>query len=381
MDFSFSSEDSMIRKAVREWVSKECPEDMVRDRDENSEYPGDLLSKLSGLGFYGLIVEEKYGGEGRNVQATCLIIMEIASRYPALAKCYSIDLLGGMLLSNWGSREQKEAYLPKLLDGKIQVATKMDGNCFGVEEPRIRGQWMPGSNQYVLNGSLDSVENADQSGLLLVPVKLEGAEKRDSAYMLLETKSQNIQCLPGPERMGYKGINSCSVACNNLEVPQESVLGGSHPVPFDRQQSMAWDLLLLLTAFEALGIAKGAYGCALNYVKQRVQFNRPIGKFPAIRRMISEMQKEIQASELLSLRAGWKSDQGDRFTQESTLAAWSSICTAQKAAEDGLQLFGGYGYTMEYDIQRYFRDITVLMNSATAYELLSYRIGKAAGLC
>ncbi|MCF8026293.1 MAG: acyl-CoA dehydrogenase family protein, partial [Desulfobacteraceae bacterium] len=158
MDFSFSSEDSMIRKAVREWVSKECPEDMVRDRDEHSAYPGDLLSKLSGLGFYGLIVEEEYGGEGRNVLAACVIIMEIASRYPALAKCYSIDLLGGMLLSNWGSRDQKEAYLPKLLDGKIQVATKVDGDFFGVEEPAIRGEWMPGSNQYVLNGSLESVE-------------------------------------------------------------------------------------------------------------------------------------------------------------------------------------------------------------------------------
>ncbi|MCF8025694.1 MAG: acyl-CoA dehydrogenase family protein [Desulfobacteraceae bacterium] len=380
MDFSLSSEDSMIRKSVREWVSKECPADMVRDRDENSEHPGDLLSRLSGLGFYGLIVEEAYGGEGKNVLATCIIIMEIASRYPALAKCYSIDLLGGMLLSNWGSREQKETYLPKLLDGKIQVATRVDGNFFGAAGPGIRGQWMPESNQYVLNGSLDAVENADHSGLLIVPVKLEDGEKQESAYMLLETNNQNIQCLPGPERMGYKGINACTVACNNLAVPQESVLGGTHTAAADRQQSMAWDLLLLLTAFEALGIAKGAYDAALNYVKQRVQFNRPIGKFPAVRRMISEMQKEIQASELLSLRAGWKSDQGDRFAQESTLAAWSSICTAQKAAEDGLQLFGGYGYTMEYDIQRYFRDITVLMNSATAYELLSHRIGKAAGL-
>lgn len=380
MDFSFSSEDSMIRKAVREWVNKECPNDMVRDMDENSKYPGDLLSKLVKLGFHGLIVEEEYGGEGKNIPAACVIIMEIASRYPALAKCYSNSFLGGMLLSNWGSKDQKDAYLPKLVDGQIRMTAKMDGNACGVKESRMRGKWESSSNRYVLNGSVDYVENADQCELLIVPVQIDDAEKQESVYIMLDKETHKIQCHSGPERLGYKGINACTVQCENLEVPPYGVLGGHHPVGFDRQQSMTWDLVLLSTAFESLGIARGAYESALNYVKQRVQFNRPIGKFPAIRRMISEMLKDIQASELLCFKTAWKAHKGAVFSQESTIAAWSSICTAQKVVQDGLQLFGGYGYTMEYDIQRYFRDITVLMNSTTAYELLSHRIGKAAGL-
>lgn len=380
MDFGFSSENAMIRKAIREWVNKECPKDLVRDMDENWQHPGKLLSKLVKLGFYGLNVEEKYGGEGKNVQAVCLIIMEIATRYPALGRCYSNSALGAMLFSNWGSREQKETYLPKLVEAKIRVATKLGGTDFSPQETKIKGEWDAVSNSYILNGTVDYVENADQSEVVILPVETNNSERNEIFYMLIDKDTAGIQCHSGPERIGHKGINACRVQCDNCKVPLECVLSGNSSGNLEKQHSMLRDLALLLTSFEAVGIAKGAYSSALDYVKHRVQFSRPIGKFPAIKRMISEMLKDIHASELLSFKTAWKADQGQIFTQESAVSAWTSICTAQKVSQEGLQLFGGYGYTMEYDIQRYFRDVTILMNSNTSYESLSHRIAKSTGL-
>lgn len=381
MDFGFSSEESMIQKAIRDWVNKECSREIVREMDENSQYPGGLLPQLIELGFYGLTIEEKYGGEGKNVMAACLVIMEIAARYPALARCYATNaFLGGMLLSTLETESQKKKYLPALANGKICIAVKVSSLENINSKASIHGRWDPEGKGYLLEGTLNDVENADRSDVYLLPVRMIDTETPEIIYMLVESNASGVECRPGCERMGHKGIQTCTVHCKNVFVPEKDILSYTGDSKTVKGKPGVWDLYLLATAFEAVGIAKGACASTLDYVKQRVQFSQAIGKFPAVRRMVSEVLKDIEASELISLKAAWKAHSGKFLGQESAFAAWSSIAAARKAAEDGLQLYGGYGYTPEYDIQLYFRDITVLMSSATAYERLSQRIGMAAGL-
>lgn len=382
MDFGFSSEDAMIKKAIHEWVNKECATDMVRDMDEKATYPEKLLLKLSRLGFNGLTVEEAHGGEGKNLPAACLIVTEIAARYPVLARCYAMNvLLGGMLLSNLGDEAQKKKFLPGLCIGKLQASF---GVRFDMEEKRekgIRGKWDSKPDHLILNGAIHHVENADQADIIFLPVEMDDAPDSGAAavvYAILDSKT--IQVQPDAERMGYKGLNACTVECRDLKISSDRLLSGKPAAKHQGPLSTAWDLYLLSTAFEALGIAKGAYDATLEHARQRVQFNRPIGKFPAISRMIHEMLKEIQAAELLAFKAAWKAENSRSIRQESAMAAWSALDTAQQAVQDSMQIFGGYGYTMEYDIQRYFRDATVLMNSATAFESLNQRIAMSSGL-
>ncbi len=383
MDFGFSSEDAMIKKAIHEWVNKECAKDTVRDMDDAAQYPKKLLRNLSRLGFNGLTAAETYGGEGENLTAACLIVTEIASRYPVLARCYAANvLLGGMLLSSLGDEEQKKKFLPGLCSGKQQacIGLRFDGEGKGDEG--IRAQWDSEPDTLVLNGVLNHVENADQADILFLPVEMADAPDSDSAavvYMILDSKT--VQCQPDAQRMGYKGLKACTVECRDLKISSDRLLGGKAAAGKSRERlSRIWDLYLLSTAFEALGIAKGAYDATLEHARQREQFNRPIGKFPAISRMINEMLKEIQASELMAFKAAWKAGKNQNIRQESAMACWAALGAAQQAVQDSMQIFGGYGYTMEYDIQRYFRDATVLMNSATAFESLNQRIALSTGL-
>jgi len=382
MDFGFSSEDAMIKKAIHEWVKKECATEMVRDMDEKAQYPKKLLLKLSRLGFNGLTAEEEHGGEGKNLPAACLIVTEIASRYPVLARCYAMNvLLGGMLLSNFGDEEQKKKFLPGLCNGKLRacVAVRFDGE--EKREKGIRARWNSKPDHLILNGALHHVENADQAEILFLPVEMDDSPDSESAavvYVILDPKTVQVQ--PDAERMGYKGLNACTVECMDLKISSDRVLSGKPTGKHRNPLPTVWELYLLSTTFEALGIAKGAYEATLEHARQRVQFNRPIGKFPAISRMINEMLKEIQASELLAFKAAWKADNNQSIRQESAMAAWSALDAAQQAVQDSMQIFGGYGYTMEYDIQRYFRDATVLMNCATAFELLNQRIALSTGL-
>ncbi|MDZ7830158.1 MAG: acyl-CoA dehydrogenase family protein [Desulfobacterales bacterium] len=382
MDFGFSSEDAMIKKAIHEWVNKECAKDTVRDMDDTAQYPKKLLRNLSRLGFNGLTAAETYGGEGENLTAACLIVTEIASRYPVLARCYAANaLLGGMLLSNLGDEEQKKKFLPGLCSGKqlACIGLRFDGADKG--EEGIRAQWDSEPDTLVVNGAIDHVENADQADIIFLPVEMKDAPDSEPGavvYMILDAKM--VQCRPGAERMGYKGLKACTVECRDLKVSADRLLGGKAAGKPGDRLSTVWDLYLLSTAFEALGIAKGAYDATLEHARQRVQFNRSIGKFPAISRMINEMLKGIQAAELLSFKAAWKAGKKQSIRQESAIAAWSALEAAQQAVQDSMQIFGGYGYTMEYDIQRYFRDITVLMNAATAFESLNQRIALSTGL-
>ncbi len=384
MDFGLSSEDAMIGKAIREWVNKECPKDIVRDMDDNSQYPEKLISRLSRLGFNGLAAEEAYGGEGINVLGACLITMEIASRYPVLARCYAMNtILGGLLLSDLGDEAQKRAFLPGLSGGELNACAAPGTHRGNGEGLPVTAKWDAQAACYCLNGTITYMENADHADILILPVEIkeEGHQPPASVcYMILDAKADKIRCSPMKMRMGYKGLNCCTLECLGLKVSADRILGGPATDQTGHQEEAVQNLFLLSTAFEALGIAKGAYASALDHARQRVQFNRPIGKFPAICRMISEITRDLQAAELLSFKTAWKAGQGQNISQDSAVAAWTSLLTAQRAAQEGLQIFGGYGYTMEYDVQRFFRDVTVLMNSETAFEHLSQRIGLSTGL-
>ncbi len=385
MDFGFSPEVSMIRNAIRDWLNKECKIEVVRELDDNSAYPEKLLSKLAQLGFNGLTVEEKYGGEGRNLPAACLIIMETATRYPALARCYALNaLVASITVSTLGNEKQRNKYLPKISKGELTSAIGVDlsnlhGNSTG--EKGIKGVWDSSLEKFVLTGSLNNIENADQAETLFLPVQIRINSTRDSekiVYAALDSKGEGLFIKPF-DRLGHKGISSCKVECDRIQAPPDKLLKGNSAYKLDGH-SLVWDLLLLASAFESVGLAKGAYNYTIDHAKSRVQFNRQIGRFPAIRRMISDMSKDIQTAEFFSYYAAFKADKGQNFSQESAIAAWDSLEAAQKTVQGGLQIFGGYGYTLEYDIQRYYRDITFLMNSLSGFELLSSKIGGKIGL-
>jgi butyryl-CoA dehydrogenase len=238
------------------------------------------------------------------------------------------------------------------------------------------------ANRFLISGEKLYVSHADKAGLLLVPARHENSDYHDQAFSFfcINGKTPGMAIEP-VEKLGYKGVNFCRVNIDAVEADQADILGGPDKLGSgDQQWQQILDIALLAVTSEAVGLAQGVFDYTLDYARQRVQFGQAIGKFNVIRNMLAELAYDIEAARLLLYRAAWLADQQQSFSREISMAKCQASETARRAAMDGLQIYGGYGYTMEYDIQRYVRDAMSLTTAGASLETLKARIGAAYGL-
>ena len=382
MNFELSREEAMVKDAIHDWVSKECPRDLVAQWDEADEFPSNLLRKLDKLGFSGMTVPEAYGGEGRNILGACSVIEQIANLYPTLARCYGAKtILGGALIDALGSDEQKATYLPQCAKGKLLVAFA-NGEKSNTNQPLklfVNGK---GTASYVLNGEKHYVYNADQAQLLIVSACADdnaSNKGENKAFLLVDPHTAGITIEP-MEKIGYKGAKSCRVHFDHVTLDKNTLLGGERAGLNTALGQQIMDYFLLSISAEAVGLAQGVFDYTLKHARQRVQFGQAIGRFAAIRRRFAEMACQIDAGRLLLYRACWLANSGKSFHREVSMAKFTAGETACRCAMEGLQIYGGYGYTMEYDIQRYVRDAVCLAPTDTDQSAIAARIGIGMGL-
>ena len=383
MDFKMSREDAMIKGAIYDWVSKECTRDVVAEMDESNKFPAQLAKKLSQLGFCGMMIPEENGGEGRNVLGACIVTETIATVYPALARWYtSPTFYGGAVISALGTEDQKQAYLPKCATGKLAVALAHTESDLDPDLERIQTAVKNDGDHLRVSGEKQYISIADQADLLLVSARSDraDAEAQSFSFFCINRKSPGVTVEP-IEKLGYKGANFCKVRIDAVGVDPNDILGGPDQLGCgDQQWNQILNIALLTVSSEAVGLAQGAFDYTLNYAKQRVQFGQAIGKFNVIRNMLAELAYAIEAARLLLYRAAWLADQQQPFAREIAMAKCQACETARRAAMDGLQIYGGYGYSMEYDIQRYLRDAMSLTAAGASLESLKARIGAGYGL-
>jgi alkylation response protein AidB-like acyl-CoA dehydrogenase len=382
MNFELSREQAMVKDAIRDWVTRECPRDLVAKMDEAGEFPSNLLRKLDKLEFSGMTVPEAYGGEGRNIPGACLVIEQIANLYPTLARCFGAKtILGGALIDALGSDSQKATYLPQCAKGKLLVAFA-HGEKSNTNQPLKLSENRMGAASYVLNGEKHYVSNADQAQLLLVSACVEddaSNQGEKNAFLLMDPHVAGITIEP-MAKIGYKGAQSCRVHFDHVTLDKNTLLGGESAGLNTSLGQQIMDYFLLSVSAEAVGLAQGVFDYTLKHARQRVQFGQAIGKFAAIRRRFAEMACQIDAARLLLYRACWLADCGKSFHREVSMAKFAAGETACRCAMDGLQIYGGYGYTMEYDIQRYMRDAVCLSPIDTEQSAIATRIGNGLGL-
>ncbi|UCG05303.1 MAG: acyl-CoA dehydrogenase family protein [Desulfobacterales bacterium] len=383
MDFKLSRENAMIKDAIYDWVSKECTRDVISDMDERNEFPAKLAKKLSQLGFCGMMIPEEIGGEGCNVLGACIVTETIAAAYPALARWYTgPTFYGGAVISALGSEHQKQTYLPKCAAGKLAVALAHTETDADPDPARIQTSAKKRGDQFRVSGEKQYISNADKADLLLVAAQQENSDPEDQAFSFFCINRQTPGMTIEPvEKLGYKGTNFCRVRIDAVAIGKDDILGGPDKLGRgDQQWQQILDIALLAVTSEAVGLAQGAFDYTLNYARQRVQFGQVIGTFNVIRNMLAELAYDIEAARLLLYRAAWLADQQQPFSREISMAKCQASETARRAAMDGLQIYGGYGYTMEYDIQRYVRDAMSLTTAGASLESLKARIGAAYGL-
>ena len=381
MDYRLTEEQEMMKDAVRRFMETEVPREKAQEQDEKDEFPHELVDKLSSLGYMGLNVPEEYGGMGGNVIDLMVFFEEICKRLPVLAwAAGNIILYGNEIIGTNGNDEQKAKFLPRLARGELKFAYALSEPNAGSDAASIKTKAVLNGNHYVINGGKIFISGAGIADYVVTNARTAEDRFKGITDFLVDAKSEGYSASP-LKNLGFKGSNTCVVAYEDVKVPVENILGGPECLNHGWKQMMR--LLnaerLMLSAC-CLGIGQGAFDYALNYVKEREQFGRPIGAFQVNQHKLAEMATELEAARRLAYYAGWRVVEGLDSVKETSMAKYFCAETAKRIALHGVQLLGGYGYNMEYDAQRYLRDVLVLSIGGGTTEIQKNIIAKLLGL-
>ncbi len=381
MDFNFSDEQNMLRDTVRKFAEKEIPPEVARDIDENDRFPHELLGKLCDLGFMGINIAEEYGGMGGNVVDEMIFFEELAKKLPVLAwAAGNIMLYGNAIIGKNGSEEQKKKYLPRLVNGELKFAFALTEPNAGSDASNIRTRAVFKDGHWVINGSKMFITGAGVSDIIVTNTRTAESRTRGITSFLVDAKSPGYSAKP-IKMLGHKGSNTCEVYYDDVRVLPEDILGGEECVNrgwYQMMKLLNQERLVLSSC--ALGIGQAAFDYALNYAKEREQFGQPIGRFQAITHRLVEMATELEAARRLAYYAAWREINGLECVKETSMAKYYCAETAKKIALNGVQILGGYGYAMEYEAQRFLRDVLILSIGGGTTEIQKNIIGKQLGL-
>jgi len=383
MDFALSSEHQALKETVRRFLGKECPPETVRGLDERDEFPAGILEKMKPLGLSGLTIDEKHGGSGVDILGAILVVEELSARFPALAWIYVMSAFyGGVNVGRNGSGKQKDRFLPALAAGDILFSYALTEPDSGSDAASARTALTRSGEGYRLNGTKTLITGADRADFILVLARSDkGLPKHKGLSMVIVDRRQEGVEVRKLAKLGYKGSSACEVVFEDVELSADDVLGGEECLNKGWAQLLSTlDVEHLEVAACSVGLAQGAFDEAMKYARDRKQFGEPIGHFQAIQHMFAEMATGIQTARLLLYYTTWMMERNTPCGMESAMAKYYASEVAKQVSLQGMQIFGGYGYTMEYPIQRYVRDSLVLPIGGGTTQILKNIIAGRLGL-
>ena len=358
MDFKLTKEQEMIRKMVREFAIKEV-EPIAAELDETERFPQETIEKMGKLNILGLTIPKEYGGVYVDGISYAIVIEELSR------VCASTGIITGVHNSiapfpiiKYGTNEQKEKYLPKLASGEFIGAFSLTEPNAGTDAGGLQTTAVLDGDEYVLNGTKIFVTNGPQAGVATVLAKTDKDKgARGISAFLVEKDTPGFTIGTLETKMGIRGSHQCEYVFENCRIPKENLVG-KEGLGFKIAMA-ALDHGRVGVAAQALGIAQGALDESVKYAKEREQFGRPLAKFQAIQWMLADMETRIQAARFLVYSAAEKKTQGKRFSKEAAMAKLFASETANWVVNRAVQIHGGYGYTRDYPVERYFRDAKI----------------------
>lgn len=383
MDFNLTEEQEAFRKMVRDWVDREAPKDFCLELEQQEfQYPEALYQKMAEAGFHGIGVAEEYGGSGGTEIDQVLLIRELARNLGGIGWIWGINAFAGSKsVGYYGTDEQKKRFLPDIASGakKFAIAVTEPGGGTDVlgamttTATRAEGGW-------VINGQKIWSTQAHVADYLLLLARSDSdvAKKTQGTTLFLvpgDAEGLTTRQIP---KLGMKCVGSCEVFLDDVFVPDDLVLG---------EEGKAWYMLLgtlnnerIVMAALALGILDGVIEEALKYVMEREAFGKPIGQFQILQHYIADMLIDQKAAELIVMNAAWKQANGMECGMEANMAKIVASEAAVLAADRGIQMFGGMGYSLETQMQRYWRDARLYKIGPIANEMARNSIAEMSGL-
>jgi alkylation response protein AidB-like acyl-CoA dehydrogenase len=359
VNFSPTEDQQLLRKSVREFAESEL-RPHVMEWDEAQHFPREILPKLAELGLMGIQFAERDGGAGMSAVDYCICIEELARVDPSISLSVAAhNGLGAAHINMFANDEQKRKYLVPLASGEKLAAWGLTEPGSGSDAAAMRTTAVKDGSCWVLNGSkmfITHGTSADTLVVMAVTDKSKGA-KGISAF-ILERGMGGLLAGKKEQKLGMRASETTEVILQNCRVSPAQLLGEEGQGFIQTLQVL--DAGRIGIAALAVGLAQGAYEAARDYTAQRKQFGRAVASFPSIQERLSEHQSRVEAARLLTYQAAWLKDQGRRMTLESAMAKLYSSEIAVRAAEDCVQLHGGYGFVKDYPAEKYFRDVKLL---------------------
>jgi acyl-CoA dehydrogenase len=357
MNLTFSEEQEMMRKMVRDFAQNEIAPFV--ERMEKGEFPREILQKMGELGLMGIPVPEKYGGAEMDFVSYIIAINEISRVSATVGVILSVHTsVGTNPILYFGSDEQKQRFLPKLASGEYLAAFCLTEAGSGSDAKNMKSRAVKKDDHYVINGSKMFITNGGEADVYIVfaSTKPELGSNGISAF-IVEKNSPGLVIGKDEHKMGLHGSRTVQLTFENMMVPAENLLGEEGE---GFKIAMAnLDVGRIGIAAQALGIAEAALGAAVEYAKERQQFGKPIAAQQGIGFKLADMATNVEAARLLLYRAADLRAQGLKCGMEASIAKLFASKTAVETAIEAIQVFGGYGYTEDYPVERYFRDAKV----------------------
>ena|SRR5450631_1290455 len=383
MDFDLDEEASMFRDSIRKWTDRECPKDWCRalERREH-QFPGELWDKIVEGGFSGLGVAEEYGGLGGDILTQAIFMREFARNVAGLGWIWGITSFSGTrAIALHGTEEQKRRFLPEMAAGRLRTAmsfTEPGGGTDVLGAMKTSAEKVTGG--WILNGEKTWSTTADTADYLLLMARSDRnvAKRSDGVSLFFVPRVSKGLTITALDKLGMRALNSCSVHLDQVFVPDDLLLG---------QQGKAWKETTktlnserIMNAAMCLGMIDGVLEDAVAYMKQRRAFGRLIGEFQALQHYVANIAMWQKQSELMLHQTAWLQARGRPCAQEAAMTKTLVSEYACKAADLGISILGGMGYSAETDMQRYWRDARLLMIGPVSNEMARNMIAEGLGL-
>lgn len=371
MDFEFTGDQKALRDLVRKFVEREMPKEAVAAWDEKNEFPPHLLDKMAEIGLMGASIPEAYGGSGGGVMEETIVLEELARHSSTVALAYGLDVsFGAVTIERHGTEEQRREFLPKIASGELHFAlslTEPDGgtDILGA----MKTVAVEDGDSYVINGSKVFTTGINIASWLFVVARTARDPQRLSRGLTVFLVHKDTPGISWKkiEKLGSRFLHSYEVVYQDVRVPKSSMIG---------EKGRGWNAILdtlnnerIFIAATCVGLGQGALDDAVQYAQERKAFGKPIGQFQAVQHQLADSLTEIEMARLMTYKAAWMQDRGEDCSLPASMAKYYASEAAFRTTDRGMRVLAGYGFTMEYNMQRYYRDIRQLIFAPITNEM------------
>ena len=367
MSEAWSKEDELgIIDMIDKWIENDV-RPIAKEHDQQDKYPHALAEQMKELGLFGATIGQEFGGLGLPASIYAKIVMKVASAWMAPSGIFNSHLIQASAIERCGTQAQKERFLPRMATGELRGGVALTEPNAGTDLQAIRTTAVKDGDEYIINGAKTWITNSLNGNSLAVLVKTDldavPAHKGTSMF-IVETKDAQGNFKPGitvskMTKLGYRSIDTCEVVFENVRVPAVNLVGEKEGSGF-KHAIGGLELGRINVAARGAGIAQGATELAVRYAQERETFGKAICQHQAIQLKLGEMATQVEAARLLIEQAATKYDANERCDMEAGMAKYFGSEAGVFCANEAMRIFGGYSYSVEYDIERYYRDAMLM---------------------